>query len=278
MKAVDARVVLTGATGGIGAAAVRAFLEAGASLMLVGRSPQRLAAAARQGNPAGRLPATRLTWQQADLHDPAAVAALREAADTWGANVLVQAAGVPSFGRFVSTPFDDIEAMLQANLIAPMRLTQALLPMLLARRHAQIVHVGSALGRLGLPGFAAYAASKFGLRGFSEALRRELAGTSVKVQYLGPRSTRTAFNDARVDAFHRATGTAVDTPEAVAAALLALVESEAAERWVGFPERLAVRLNGLAPTLLDGMLAAQARHLPDATPTDPPAAAAAALP
>jgi short-subunit dehydrogenase len=154
-----------------------------------------------------------------------------------------------------------------------MLLTQALLPHLRGLPRAQIVYVGSALGRIGLPGFSVYSASKFGLRGFAEALRRELADSAVRVQYIGPRSTRTAFNDAAVEAYNLETGTATDPPEVVAAALLRLVESEAAERFVGYPERIAVRLNGVAPTLLDGLFTRHRRSLPAHDPSALPAAA-----
>jgi short-subunit dehydrogenase len=139
---------------------------------------------------------------------------------------------------------------------------------LLRQPRAQIVFVGSALGRIGLPGFSVYGASKAGLHGFAEALRRELNGTPVRVQILGPRSTRTGFNDAAVEAYNRATGTAMDRPEAVAAALLQLIESEAAERFLGFPERLAVRLNGVLGAWLDGSFAKHRRSLP-AAPLQP---------
>jgi short-subunit dehydrogenase len=151
--------------------------------------------------------------------------------------------------------------VLQANLLAPMLLTQALLPQLQRLPKAQVIFVGSATGRIGLPGFSVYGASKAGLHGFAEALRRELADTPVKVQVLGPRSTRTAFNDAGVEAYNRATGTAMDSPETVAAALLRLLESDAAERFIGFPERLAVRVNGLLGPWLDGAFARHRRSL-----------------
>lgn len=251
MKAADARVLLTGASGGIGQAIAKELLARGASVMLSGRSPGKLAGLARQLGGHGNA-ASRVHWHAADLDDASSLPALREAAAQWRANVLVNAAGTPSFGRFESFGGEHFEQVLHTNLIAPMRLTQALLPVLRRQPKAQVIHVGSALGRLGLPGYAVYSASKFGLRGFCEALRRELHGSPVRVQYLGPRSTRTGFNDARVEAYNRATGTAVDAPETVAHALVALLESEAAERFVGLPEKLAVRLNGAVPQWLDG--------------------------
>jgi short-subunit dehydrogenase len=88
--------------------------------------------------------------------------------------------------------------------------------------------------------------------GFAEALRRELADTAVRVQYLGPRTTRTKFNSQAVNDYNRATGTASDEPETVAAALVRMLEDESALCLLGFPEKLAARINGCAPALLDG--------------------------
>jgi short-subunit dehydrogenase len=145
-----------------------------------------------------------------------------------------------------------------------MLLTRALLPHLRSLPRAQILFIGSVLGRLGLPGFSAYSASKFGLRGFAEALRRELGDSSVRVQYLGPRSTHTAFNDAAVEAYNRATGTAMDDPQIVADALLRLLHDDhCAERFIGWPEKFAVRLNALVPTCLDAAFARHRRSLPE---------------
>jgi len=246
MKAADARVLLTGASGGIGRAMAQALRRAGAQVMGVGR---------------GAAGPADMAWHRADLNDPTGAASVAQAAADWRANVVVHASGVPGFGALASIPPLQMEQVLQANLLAPMRLAQALLPHLLRQPRAQMVFVGSALGRIGLPGFSVYGASKAGLHGFAEALRRELADTQLRVQILGPRSTRTGFNDAAVEAYNQATGTAMDTPEAVAAALLALIESEAAESFVGFPERLGVRLNGLLGAGMDGSFAKHRRSL-----------------
>jgi short-subunit dehydrogenase len=153
--------------------------------------------------------------------------------------------------------------VLDTNLLAPMVLTGALLPHLRGLPRAQVICVGSALGAIGLPGYSVYCASKFGLRGFAQALRRELAETPVRVQYLGPRSTRTAFNSAEVAAYNRATGTAMDPPESVAQALVELMEAESAERFLGFPEKIAARINGLVPVPFDGAFARHRRSLPE---------------
>lgn len=264
MKAAQARVLLTGARGGIGQAMAAALLRSGAAVTGVGRGAH---------GPA--IGGVALPWVQADLTTPQGVASVAAAAAAWRANVVVQAAGVPAFGALATLPVAQLQASLQANLLAPMLLTQALLPHLLGQPQARLVFVGSALGRIGVPGFSVYGAGKAGLHGFAEALRRELAGTPVRVQTLAPRATRTSFNSPGVEAFNRATGTVSDSPEAVAAALLALIESGAAERYVGLPERLSVRLNGVLGGLLDGSFARHRQHLraqprpaePQGTPT-----------
>ena len=262
MKASESRVLFTGAGGGIGNAAVTLLVKAGASVMLVGRSPARLAAQARALARDCGVERQRVEWYAADLTRVPSLGGIAEVAIGWGCNVVVHNAGVPGFGRIESLDANGMAQVLHLNLFAPMLLTQTLLPHLRGLPQAQIIFVGSVLGRLGLPGFSVYSASKFGLRGFAESLRRELGDTRVRVQYLGPRSTRTGFNSGEVESYNHATGTAMDTPDIAARALLQMLESGRAERFLGFPEKLAVRLNGLAPTLLDGAFDKHRRSLP----------------
>lgn len=258
MKPAAARVLLTGASGGIGRAMVQQLRAAGARVAGVGRGD-------------AAPPGLGLDlWVQADLNSAAGVLDVAHAAADFRSNVVVMAAGLPCFGALGTVPAAQATAVLQANLLSPMLLAQALLPQLLRLPQAQLIFVGSALGRIGVPGFSVYGASKAGLHGFAEALRRELAGSSVRVQTLAPRSTRTGFNSAAVDAFNTATATASDSPEAVAQALLALIENHAAERYIGFPESLAVRLNGLLGALLDGSFTRHRRCLNPHTAQESP--------
>lgn len=250
MKAAQARVLLTGASGGIGRVLCATLRAHGAKVLGTGRTDA----------PAGLCDA----WVRADITTEAGIAAVTEATIRWRATVVVHAAGLPCFAPLAQTT--DIDSVLATNLIAPMRLTRALLPHLLAQSEAQVVFIGSALARIGLPGFALYGASKAGLHGFAESLRRELADTSVRVKTLAPRSTRTAFNDPSVAAFNQSTGTASDPPERVAQALIALLEGRRAERFIGFPEKFAVRLNGLLGGLMDGAFSRHRRALRQAGP------------
>lgn len=263
MKPTEARVLLTGASGGIGQATARALLKAGSAVLLVGRSAERLEQQVQQLVQTGAA-SSRVRWAQADINRASDRALLVREAQRLDCNVVIHNAGLPAFGRLGALNANEIDAVLQTNLLAPMLLTQALLPRLQSLPAAQLVFVGSVLGSIGLPGFSVYSASKFGLHGFAQALRRELSGSSVQVQYFGPRSTDTGFNDPAVHHYNQATGTAQDTPEAVASEILRLLQDGAAERFLGFPEKLAVRLNGLVPQWLDGSFRRHRESLPTA--------------
>lgn len=242
-------VVLIGATGGIGAAIARRLVARGDRVLLVARTSDAVARLARElgrDAPSGAVDALAV-----DVSSAEGRAAIAAAAGVRGCDVLVDAAGIPSFGPLESLSDGHVEAVVALNLVAPILLTRAMLPVLRRAPGATVLHVGSALGRIGLPGFGVYAAAKFGLRGFSEALRRELAGSGVAVRHLAPRATRTGFNDARVDAYNRATGARCDAPDRVARAAVAMIDRGPAERVLGLPEAIVARLNGLVPTWLD---------------------------
>ena len=255
MRLDRSRIVLTGAAGGIGRALARALVERGASLLLVGRDPQGLEQLAAELGGASAMAVA------ADLTQPRGIEQVRRAAERFMASGLINNAGQAAFGRFIEADPAEIGSVVATNLVAPMQLTVALLPQLLARDEAFVLNVGSAAGCIGLPGQAVYGASKFGLHGFSQALRRELADTRVRVLHCSPRATDTAFNGEAARAHQRATRTHVDDPARVALAILRQIERGMPEHTLGFPERLAVRINGAFPSALDGTLAERAHAL-----------------
>jgi len=263
MRLEELSVVLTGASGGIGSELAELLAEDGAQVLLVGRRSAPLAELVESLSADARA---RVQALAADLTTTAGRNAIRDIAAVRGCNVLINNAAQSCFGRFEESSAEQIETVLTTNLIAPIQLTLSLLPLLRAQPQARVLNIGSATGRLGVPGFAVYGAGKFGLRGFSEALRRELADTGVRVQYLGARATRTAFNDAQAVEFSRQTRAAVDAPEDVAEAAVALLLSGRGEKFLGFPESAAVRLNGLAPSLLDGAFRSHRTALQRAAP------------
>lgn len=166
MELNGSRVLVTGASGGIGDALVGQLCTAGAQVLAVGRDADKLAAAQ------GRFPHA-LRALAADLATPAGVDAVAAAArDFGGVDCVVQAAGLNRFGLVEQQDDEAIAAQVALNLVAPMLLTRRLLPLLRERPRALLLFVGSTFGAIGYPGFAPYSASKFGLRGFAEALRR----------------------------------------------------------------------------------------------------------
>jgi short-subunit dehydrogenase len=256
MKAAEMRAVITGASGGIGRALAQELHGRGASVLLVGRDAQALEQAAQALG--GR--SARVAWCAADLATVEGRARVVEAASHWGGsgiNVLVNNAGCSDFGMLDAIDDAAIEGLFAINAIAPMQLTRALLPQLCSQPAGAILNIGSVFGSLGYPGFAAYSATKFALRGFTEALRRELADSKVGVHYFAPRATRTGMNASAVDRMNAELKVAMDPPAQVAAAACAMLEAGKASAVFGWPEKLFVRINALLPGVVDGSLRKQ---------------------
>ena len=249
MRAAAHRAILTGAGGGIGAAIAAALAPQCNALLLVGRDVARLERVER----AVRRPGLVCRLVSADLTTVAGREAVARAAAELpgGPDLLINNAGTGEFAWFTDQSEESIARILGVNALAPMLLTRRLLPLLQAQAAATVVNVGSIFGYLGYPGSTTYSASKFALRGFSEALRRELADGPVRVQYFAPRATRTALNDEAVTALNKQLGTAMDTPERVADELMRLLRRPARERLLGMTEKLFARVNQWLPALVD---------------------------
>jgi len=245
----EARVLLTGAGGGIGRALAASLLGRGAQIILVGRNQARLSAVARELDPGGQ----RASVVAADITRAPDRARICVAASRWneGVNVLINNAGVNQLCLFEEESAADIEVALSTNILAPMYLSNALLSSLQRQPAASILNIGSVLGAIGHPGHVTYSTTKFALRGFSEALRRELAGTTVKVSYLAPRATRTSMNAASVERMNAELGVAMDAPEVVAEVACSLIEQGGATATIGWPESFFSRVNALLPRLVD---------------------------
>ncbi|WP_260744027.1 SDR family NAD(P)-dependent oxidoreductase [Mycobacterium sp. SMC-2] len=178
------RVLITGASSGLGAALARRLAGRGAVVGLVARRRDRLGevlADCRRTSPASAM------WV-ADLADTAALGDL--AAGVWDAlgciDVLINNAAVPKRRPVTALTPDEVENVMRVNFFAPMRLTLALLPRMLARGSGLIVNVSSVGGRLGIIHESAYCASKFALCGWSEAMAVDLYGSGVSVKLIEP--------------------------------------------------------------------------------------------
>ncbi len=255
MKLETTRVLLTGAAGGIGSALAEQLAASGASLALLGRNDDETVPLADRLKADGAIACT----VSADLLDrEVREQAINEARQRLGGiDMLINCAGLMSFRPFSEEDPELMARIVQLNLTVPMMTARQVLPEMLKRGSGHIVNIGSTFGSIGFAWFAAYSASKFGLRGFSEALRRELDGTGVNLTYVAPRAVKTKLNTDAVYRMAEATRMNMDDPAWVAAKTLAAIEADAKDVYLGFPEKFFARLNSFLPRLVDGGLRKQ---------------------
>jgi len=239
-------VLLTGGAGDLGTRIARRLAEGGAEVVLLDRQAPKEA-----------------TYEavQADLATAEGLEAAAEQVRRYAPSILVNLAGLQHFGPFEAESVDHLQMTYMVNLVAPVRLAQAALPAMRARGSGQIVNVGSIFASINFAHFTTYSSSKAGLKGFSQALRRELAGSGVGVTYVAPRAIRTAFNSSKVMEFAARTRMTLDDPDRVADRLVRAIARRERDVYLGFPETLFVRLNALAPGLVDRALAASDRNV-----------------
>jgi short-subunit dehydrogenase len=246
-------VLITGAGSGIGRALSVEAAQRGMTVALCGRRETALEATnalLERGSQHLIIPA--------DVTDPQDRRRIVEiVGDQWKAlDVLVNNAGVVEGGAIEK--FDDgaITRTFLTNVIAPMALTRDLMPLLVEARPSRVVNIGSVFGDIAYPRFSGYSASKFALRGFSNALRREWKQTGVGVTYAAPRATCT---DAAV-AFDELIANAkmsVDAPAQVARQIWRSVASGHNSIYAPAPERIYVLIQRIFPQIIDWALSRQ---------------------
>lgn len=239
MRLPGAKVLITGATGGLGQAIAAAVHERGARLILTGRHEQTLAEMSE------RFGAESVACDLRDRDDLLALA--RHHSDT---DVMILNAGVPAGGRIGEHAPAAIDAALDVNLRAPMILARMASAEMASRGGGHIVFMSSLAGKAASPGGSVYSATKYGLRGFSLALREDLKPHSVGVSCVFPGFIRDAgmfaYSGAKLP---RYVGT--KTPEEVAAAVISAIEHDRAEIDVApLGLRAAAALAGLAPEVV----------------------------
>ncbi|WP_237067532.1 SDR family oxidoreductase [Microbulbifer guangxiensis] len=244
-------VLLTGASGGLGHAIARLLAEQGDRLLLQGRNADRLEQLrCSLANPG------RHRVLAADLLESAGRRELVQMCrGESGLDVLINNAGISRFALLGDLDDRELADILHTNLLVPMALTRDLLPLLQQSPAAAVINIGSTFGHIGHPGFTAYSASKAGLFGFTEALRRECADGGVRVHYLAPRAVDTELNTPAVRALNRALRNKADTPAVVALQCSNLLHKASGQRrFIGWPERFFIKINALFPGLVDSAL------------------------
>jgi len=246
-------ILITGASSGIGAATARLFAKEGYCVVLAARRKNRLEDLADEI----RLGGGQAIGVRTDVKNLEDIDNLVQTAlGVYGRiDILFNNAG---FGRIdwleSLAPEDDIQSQIQVNLTGLILLTQAVLPHMIARRSGHIINMSSLAGLLAMPTYSVYAASKFALRGFSEALRRELAVYGINVSAIYPGAVDTEFEERAH--IQRKTGTR--TPKAlrlsaddVAQAVLHLVDRPKRILVIPWPMGLAVWVNIIMPGFVD---------------------------
>lgn len=260
------RIVITGGSSGIGKHLAGACLDQGDEVAIVAEDAARLEAAREEL--ARRSPRVRAL--ACDVADVGAIERLRDAVlAEWGSvDVLVNCAGFAVYRTFEQSDAREIERLVRVNLIGAMAVTHAFLPAMIARRSGHVVNVASVAGLMPLTPCAAYSTAKWGMVGFSHALRWELAELGIRVHLVCPGRVKTPFFD------HETFRSRPSRPEAeqwvpiekVTRGILRAIERGRFSTTIPWTLGLAIRLRNLAPGLFDRLflgprLAARVREL-----------------
>jgi len=228
-----ARVLVTGASSGIGAATAEALAGAGAEVGLAARRTDRLEAVRDRCAAASPGSGDRHRVWSVDLSDPERAAALaRDAWDAFGGlDALVNNAAVPRRRHVADLTVAEVEEVMRTNFASPVAMSLAVLPLMLERGAGVIVNVASLAGRLGVPTEAAYAASKFALCGWSESMALDLWDDPVEVRLVNPGAIDTEIWDRPGNDPPVYEGE-LEPPGTVARAILDALTGEGFERYV----------------------------------------------
>jgi NAD(P)-dependent dehydrogenase (short-subunit alcohol dehydrogenase family) len=253
MQLEGKRALITGAGSGIGRALAIEASRLGMTVALCGRRAEPLYATLSAMTPSGRHLRLR-----GDITAPAVRRGIRAYLwHQWGSlDVLVNNAGLVPVGPLSCTTDDELERVMMTNVVAPIALSREMLPLLRRAGTSRIVNVGSMLGDIAYPLFAAYSASKFAVRGLSSAMRRELKPYGIGVTYAAPRATRTDASHA-MDSLVEPLQMRLDDPNAVASQIWRAVMQDLDSVYAKGADRLFVLVQRLVPKIVDRAISMQ---------------------
>ncbi|HSR02129.1 MAG TPA: SDR family oxidoreductase [Methylophilaceae bacterium] len=249
MNLAGKRILLTGATGGLGNTLAKQLTTKGANLAILGRDSLKLKNLKNDIQDSGN----KVISIEADLSQKGITEkAINETIEKLGGiDVVINNAGVLDFIAFENQSEERIQEIIHTNVTAVIQLSHAAMPYFKKNNAGHLVFIGSIFGSLGFPYYATYCASKFAIHGFSQALRRELVSTNIGITYVAPRFIKTAMNNEAATAMTKKSGNKMDSPEKVAALVLQGLEQEKQEVFIGQPETFFSWLNGVAPKLVN---------------------------
>ncbi|HET6483602.1 MAG TPA: SDR family NAD(P)-dependent oxidoreductase [Actinoplanes sp.] len=233
-------VIVTGASSGIGRTTAERLARNGTTVVLAARRADKLQALAAHLPNAVPIPT--------DVRDPAAIDALvaQALALTGRVDGLVNNAGIGGVASILA-PDEAVQGMLEVNLLAPIRLMRAVVPIMREQRSGNIVNIGSIAGEIGISGV--YSATKFALRGMTDSVRRELAGTGIGVTLIEPGYIAGPANPNRPG---------LPGPEIVAAAIESALDRPRRRIFVPAKYRWSILVAGAFPALADRVYATRA--------------------
>ena len=260
--------LVTGGSSGIGLATALKLAEKGANVWLLARNPERLAEAATKIKAASKTPGQRSGTLQADVSDASQVT---EVIQKWIQDVGAPDLVINSAGEAYPGTIDDLDVsiyrkLIEINFLGTVHVTKAVLPVMKARRSGHIVNISSGAGYIAYYGYTAYSATKFAVRGFSDALRDELAHTGVRLSVVFPPDTETpqlAFENTIIPYETRVINDdgGLFSADYVANAILKGIERDQYQIIPGFMNQVAYRLSGalanfnLTDWYIDGLIA-----------------------
>ncbi len=255
------RVILTGASGGIGRATAEALAKAGAKVVLASRDADALHKLADELRHAGGtiivVPTdVTLPEQRQRLID-------ETVRQLGGIDLLINNAGIGSWGHFSSSTPEIMRQVMEVNFFAPIELTRLAIPQLMKGNQPAVVNVTSMCGRKGMPAWPEYSASKFALVGMSESWRGEFARFDVDVITIVPGMTDSGFknNWLRVDGKADLRFEEGMTPSDVAAGIVKAIQKNSREVVLGSEARRLIRFNRYFPRLTNWLIARKVRKL-----------------
>jgi short-subunit dehydrogenase len=255
------RILITGASSGIGRALAEQVAGAGARVALAARSADQLENLARTLD----IPPAEVIAVPTDVTSATDRCRLvQTVADRFGGlDVLVNNAGVASWGHFADSSEEILRQVMEVNFFAPAELIRLAIPLLTQGQQPAIVNVSSMCGRRGLPAFSEYSASKFALCGLTEALRGEMARFDIDVLLVLPGLTRSdlARHMLRNEGRMKIDFQAGMPPERVADRILRSLRKNRAEAVVGRDARWMLRVNRFFPRLVDWLIARRIRKM-----------------